>query len=125
MLNINITSYTTYLSNGVSFIHLILPYTQYTCLMLEALHSLPFPARINSDEAGSFLKKDLFQSHDKVMYGAIITDTDQAPKNQTVSETLYLNAITKTILHLTAKPPQTRNKAALSLRLYYIIKSSW
>lgn len=59
------------------------------------------------------------------MYGAIITDTDQAPKNQTVSETLYLNAITKTILHLTAKPPQTCNNAVLSLRLYYIIKSSW
>lgn len=59
------------------------------------------------------------------MYGAIITETDQAPKNQTVSETLYLNAVTKTILHLPAKPPQTRNKAALFLRLYYIIKSSW
>lgn len=56
MLNISITSYTTFIK-GISSIYLVLPYTQYTCLMLEALHSLPFPARINSDEAGSFFLK--------------------------------------------------------------------
>lgn len=33
---------------------IVLPYTQYTYLMLEALHSLAFQAIFNSDVAGSF-----------------------------------------------------------------------
>lgn len=53
IINVSITSYAACLSNGISFIYLVLPYTWYTYLML-ALHSLPFPDRINSDVAGSF-----------------------------------------------------------------------
>lgn len=36
---------------------IVLPYTQYTYLMLEALHSLAFQARFNSDVTGSFILK--------------------------------------------------------------------
>lgn len=48
--------------NVYQMAEIVLPNAQYTYLMLEALNSLPFQARFNSDVAASFILQFYFKS---------------------------------------------------------------